>query len=340
MYATLSGGIADLTPTVFLYSIPSNNLLDWDFLGLLFQFPLDYRPDEKWSGSFGRNIECCSIFELAGCPTAIMGTEGNDTRWCIWMTGRFEIQDGKISWIYSKSGVIDWGGFYAASTSEGFSGDRRVLMGSVNYAVCSALTHESLYKGWILEDGISSEIQQQQGWAGMASLPRELFSLRLEHVCSSCSSALDKISSFNCSSDNFGTFTMSTIGIRPASETLLLRETSCHSSFRAFEFRDAYKVAKMLLHSRTWELEVVIDLTASCKVFSVSINHSFSMCADFSQGCAHKFNRRANRCFLHPQRGGTHSRPLRLYTKRRYTDRHKTRPTHFVSVQRPRYWCL
>lgn len=128
LYATLSGGIAGSTPTPFLYSLLSNDLSQWELLGPLMNLGLDFVPDAKWCGEHGRNYECCNLFELQSVPTLITSTEGGAKRWSIWVQGDMTLKNGSPKLVYQKSGVLDWGSFYAASTSEHPDG-RRLIMG-------------------------------------------------------------------------------------------------------------------------------------------------------------------------------------------------------------------
>lgn len=133
LYATLSGGIANTTPTPFLYSLPVNDLRKWESLGHLMDIGLDYTPDAKWCGEGGRNFECCSLFELDSMPTLMTSTEGGKRRWSLWIQGEFTLKEGVPKLEYGKSGVLDWGCFYAASTSEHPVDGRRLVMGKCGF---------------------------------------------------------------------------------------------------------------------------------------------------------------------------------------------------------------
>lgn len=130
LYATLSGGIAGQTPTFFLYSLPVDDLTQWEFHGPAVDIGLDYRPDPKWCGEGGRNFECCSLFELESKTTLITSTEGGQKRWSLWLQGEMSMDDGKPKLAYRKSGVLDWGCFYAASTSRHPVDGRQLIMGA------------------------------------------------------------------------------------------------------------------------------------------------------------------------------------------------------------------
>jgi beta-fructofuranosidase len=126
VYGTLSGGFAKRTPTAFLYSIPANNMCQWNYLGSLIE---NVNPDIKWCGEGGQNFECCSLFELEDQPTLLTSTEGGERRWSLWMQGQMELAKGSPQLRCEISGVLDWGCFYAASSSEHPLDKRRLLMG-------------------------------------------------------------------------------------------------------------------------------------------------------------------------------------------------------------------
>ena len=71
------------------------------------------------------------MFQLENQPVMIMGTEGGERRWSLWMFGEFELDNTKKPrWRYHKSGAIDWGTLYGASCSEQPIDGRRLLMGT------------------------------------------------------------------------------------------------------------------------------------------------------------------------------------------------------------------
>lgn len=130
LYATLSGGILNKTPTPFLYSVNPNKFEEWESLGPLMDIGLDYHPDRKWTGEFGRNFECCNLFEHEGTPTLITGTEGGARRWSLWIQGELQLRNERPHLDYRYSGVLDWGSYYAASSTEHPVDGRRLVMGA------------------------------------------------------------------------------------------------------------------------------------------------------------------------------------------------------------------
>lgn len=128
-YGTKSGGLANKTPTVFLYSVPKNDLASWTSLGPIVDVGLDYTPDGRWGGLFGRNFECCSLFELEGSPILVTSTEGYHRRCSIWVAGEFRLEGNQLRFVCKESGKLDWGNFYAAGTCEQPQDKRRLMMG-------------------------------------------------------------------------------------------------------------------------------------------------------------------------------------------------------------------
>ena len=157
LYATLSGGITGKTPTVFLYSVPVDDLRDWQSLGAIVDIGLDFLPDQRWCGEGGRNFECCSLFELESEMTLITSTEGGNRRWSLWLQGEMVMRDAMPKLEYRKSGVLDWGCFYAASTSLHPTDGRRLIMGEsvlhncalkCDFSVLSAPSPSNLQAGF------------------------------------------------------------------------------------------------------------------------------------------------------------------------------------------------
>ncbi|KAK9893407.1 glycoside hydrolase family 32 protein [Cystobasidium minutum MCA 4210] len=256
VYATLSGGTVDKTPTPFLYSVPSNNLRQWESLGQLMDIGLDYEPSAKWCGEGGRNFECCSLFEMHSIPTLVTSTEGGRRRWSMWIQGKMTLQDGQPRLEYGKSGVMDWGCFYAASTSEHPIDGRRLVM------------------GWIPEDDLTVTQRRDQGWAGMASLARELVSLEYSDVVKALATPISEIGSLTCEREGPGTYTVKTVGIRPVKELLKLRETAKARQIADCSLRSSARSLRLPLQSKTWELEFEADILESCSALNVIIQHS------------------------------------------------------------------
>ena len=82
LFGIISGGIRDVTPTTFLYSIPTNDATKWQYVGPLVSVGLNTRRS-RWSGDLGKNWEVTNFMTLKDDmdPSIerqflIMGTEG------------------------------------------------------------------------------------------------------------------------------------------------------------------------------------------------------------------------------------------------------------------------
>lgn len=284
LYATLSGGIVGKTPSVFLYSLRANDLRDWRSLGAIVDIGLDYMPDQRWCGEGGRNFECCSLFELESEMTLITSTEGGKRRWSLWLQGEMVMRDGMPKLEYRKSGVLDWGCFYAASTSLHPVDGRRLVMGESVFPHCVCQARLNVLSvtscpsiGWIPEDDLTVEQRAEQGWAGMACLPRELVALKYHGVVKALASSLSAIGSVNCIGNKDGTCTIQTLGIRPAAEVLKLRNNIHARQVHECTLTLSNKSLRFPMKRKTWELEFEADILPSCLVFHIVIQHSSSM---------------------------------------------------------------
>ena len=100
-------------------------------------------------------------------------------------------------------------------------------------------------------------------------------------------SPLTEIGSFTCEEeeeeeeeeeDGQGTYTMSTLGIRPVGELLHLRKGSRKTSLANVHLASNRPATEISLHSQTWELEIVADIGETCDSFNIVIGHSASKC--------------------------------------------------------------
>jgi beta-fructofuranosidase len=110
----------------------------------------------------------------------------------------------------------------------------------------------------------------------MASLPRELLFLRYEHVVKSLASNLRELASFTCQEDGEGSFTLSTLGIRPVKELLELRKGARARHIAASILHTYNKSLRLPIQSRTWELEFDAHLTSACAAINILLQHSSS----------------------------------------------------------------
>ncbi len=144
-YAVIATGIADQGGAVLLYR--SKNLHHWDYMHILVrrdrsgQAGLDpFDPWEVW--------ECPDFFPLGDRHVLIFSTAGKT----YWQSGRLD--KAAMTFQPERSGIVDYGAFYAAKTQLDKAGNR-------------------ILWGWIQETRPPAEYKAA-GWAGMMSLPRML----------------------------------------------------------------------------------------------------------------------------------------------------------------------
>lgn len=130
--------------------------------------------------------------------------------------------------------------------------------------------------GWIPEDDLTPERRREQGWAGMACLARELVSLEYRNVVKALHSSITDIGSFDCEQDSQDTYTVKTVGIRPAQELLKLREGAKAHFVPIHSLRSSSTTLRHPLHSKTWELAFEADILSSCLALNIVIQHSSS----------------------------------------------------------------
>ncbi|SJX63831.1 related to Sucrose-6-phosphate hydrolase [Sporisorium reilianum f. sp. reilianum] len=200
LYALIAGGIKDTTPTTFAYSIDPTDLSQWSYVGTLADVGRNCKA-EPYGVDLGQNWEVANFFTIAdeaGGSSAsaeylLINVEGciapGPARAPVYMKldlDATQIDDGEIRLQPAHVGLLDHGCLYAASS---FHDDKH---------------HRRLMWGWITEDDLPEDYYDTQGWAGLISLPRELF----HHP------------------------TSSELGIRPAEEVRLLRQGAQEISFR------------------------------------------------------------------------------------------------------------
>lgn len=129
--------------------------------------------------------------------------------------------------------------------------------------------------GWIPEDDITSDQRALQGWAGCLGLPRELFDLVIPHVVRPMHSNVKELSNCSTVNDKEGTFTVTTLGIRPLKDLTKLRQDS---SFRAIPdicFASSSPVRRELgITSRSWEIRVDVQITELLEEVGLSVCHN------------------------------------------------------------------
>ncbi|KAK5170227.1 putative beta-Fructufuranosidase [Saxophila tyrrhenica] len=295
LFGIISGGIRDLTPCTFVYAIDASDLTNWRYIGPLVDVGLNKRLS-RWSGDLGLNWEVTNFMTLHdnSLPSMsrdflVMGTEGclpaersgedNRTvasslprpeRGQLWMSGTLRknsLSTAPVEMTYDFGGHLDHGCLYAANSFHDPQSQKQVVW------------------GWIPEDDLCDDLRHRQGWSGMLSLPRELRLQTIRHVVHASASHLVDLTSFEKEQDEFGTYTLGTLGSEPLSTVQrALREadgvTTAHLTSKALyeEGRFASFTTNDILTTR-WELRCSIRLSSSCRATGFTIGHS----ADFTK---------------------------------------------------------
>jgi beta-fructofuranosidase len=232
LYGIISGGIRDKSPTIFLYTIDQADPTHWTFLSTLLEPGLNFCPTALGGGDFGVNWEVANIATLQdsndkeftilivgveGCklsetqattdsssPTPRATRSGRSQRY-LCGTPKHTSSNDEIKMTHEFSGVLDWGVFYAANSFFDPISSQRVIF------------------GWILEEDLSDEIRELQGWSGFISLPRAISMQTIEGVDVGCKDVLDEVPGFSYEEDGRGRLTVSTICCRPVLQLQSLR---------------------------------------------------------------------------------------------------------------------
>lgn len=104
----------------------------------------------------------------------------------------------------------------------------------------------------------------------MSTLPRELRCLVYKNVFRTLRSKLDTIGCFRTVPDESGTFTVHTVGSRPAAEVNKLRQGEPQ------RYSLADDSLRIPLYSKTWELDMNMELAEACTAVDIRIQHSDS----------------------------------------------------------------
>jgi beta-fructofuranosidase len=203
-YMLLSSGDKRNGPQLFLYE--SQDLLSWKPLSAILQGQADHPIAPGSSLHYGRNFECGSFFTLGGKEYILAGVEQHPSqtkrhnhRYTLWMSGKVSINGGgKPHFEISNFGRLDQGILYAPHIFHGPNS-------------------ELLQLGWADED--QNRMTGDQGWAGLITFPRELCHIKLPVP----NSPLVDEHMWNIDVANK---TMTTLGVRPASQLRGLRLSS------------------------------------------------------------------------------------------------------------------
>lgn len=170
LYALIAGGIKDTTPTTFAYSLNPNDLSQWTYLGTLADVGRNLKA-APYGVDLGKNWEVANFFSIphpaspaSSAEYLLINVEGctepGPARAAVYMQldlGKTKVERGEVRLQPARVGRLDHGCLYAASSFHDEKKGRRIMW------------------GWITEDDLPEEYYNTQGWAGLISLPRELF---------------------------------------------------------------------------------------------------------------------------------------------------------------------
>ena len=295
LFGIISGGIRDVTPTTFLYTIDANDLTKWKYVGPLVNFGLNMRPS-KWSGDLGRNWEVTNFLTLKdetdssisrdflvmgteGChPSALSLTEAESgeapgpsrpIRGQLWMSGSLISDDSPsssasspVQMQYGFGGHLDHGCLYAANS------------------FFDPKTSKHIVWGWITEEDLCDDLRHKQGWSGLLSLPREIGLQTTHNVVRACKSDLKDITSIECEADTSGTHTVRTLVSEPVQSVVeKLRLNACfhqartNSPLSSEDSRDLAFTADDV-QTTAWELDCSFRVSKRCKKIGIQLVHS------------------------------------------------------------------
>jgi beta-fructofuranosidase len=282
-FGIISGGIRDVTPTSFLYSIDADDLSVWSYIGPLTNFGLNLRPS-RWSGDLGRNWEVTNFLSLKDEENPaidhdflIMGTEGclegpngsirsagpsRPGRGQLWMSGNVGKNEisGAIDMSYGFGGYLDHGCLYAANSFFDPKIQKHVVW------------------GWITEEDLCDELRHQQGWSGVLSMPRQLYIQTLYNVVGASSSDLSSITSINLVGEGDGVFTAQTLAsepYRPLVESLRIGSNLFQLPQSVFSLDNrGVEFPAHAIRSKQWEIQCSFKLSNSCANVGVCIGHT------------------------------------------------------------------
>nr|ARG41452.1 beta-fructofuranosidase [Aureobasidium melanogenum] len=294
LFGIISGGIRDVTPTTFLYSIDANDLAHWQYIGPLVNFGLNFRAS-RWSGDLGKNWEVTNFMTLRDTvdPSMtrdflVMGTEGclpsdlapalssgdsagpsRPQRGQLWMSGSIKHNrdhppsvSGPVHMDYQFGGHLDHGCLYAANS------------------FFDTKTSKHVVWGWITEEDLCDDLRHEQGWSGLLSLPREMQLQTLKHVVSARASSLKTITSIDLEPDSTGTYAICTLATQPV--TSVVQQLRSGASVRRASLSQPLPRRDSLMmvftsddvKTSAWELDCSFSVSRYCHEIGLRIVHS------------------------------------------------------------------
>ncbi|KAJ7579092.1 sucrose-6-phosphate hydrolase [Mycena floridula] len=214
-YVVFGSSIRGVGPRIPLYSAPASDLTKWTFLGALFEIPNNF----IWGGDFTKTGSFGTLFEVPGAFSLVeeeenggdgstthfyitTGTQGGARQnWVLWAEGIVSRRDnGSAQFDFLSSGARDWGNLYAVSSFWDPKNNRRVSW------------------GWT-DEQMNGYATKPQGFQGSLGLPAELFVLKTHQVIAPASGVPSNSSDvWRLQTD--GTYTVTTLGVRPLSDVI------------------------------------------------------------------------------------------------------------------------
>ena len=216
-YMQMGSGIRGVGPRIPLYKASANDLTDWTFQGSLVELP----QNESWggnvniTGSFGSNFELANLYNLPATEEhggdgetqywfITMGAEGYESfghplaHWSLFAMGNVSRRaNGSAEFHIQAAGPLDWGNLYALNSFNDPVKSRRIVW------------------GWSDEDFFNATGLTAVGYQGTLGLPREEYVMTTHGVAAPSNGAPDKSTAI-WSKDDKGTYTVTTVGQRPA----------------------------------------------------------------------------------------------------------------------------
>lgn len=153
---------------------------------------------------------------------------------------------------YRSGGKLDHGLYYAGNS------------------FWDAITQQQVIFGWLLEDDLDDRLRQQQGWAGVISLPRFLKLYTLRSVIGTISSPLNTIGSIEMLPENPDGTQFTIVGLCAVPDRRLRRSRGC------LLLLDPKLDSTMLFPEllAQWEMDLTLSVCDDAKTLGFDIVHS------------------------------------------------------------------
>lgn len=229
-YVVISGGVHGDGPSQFLYRQHDPDFQYWEELGQWWHEPANTTwGNGNWAGRWGFNFEVANIFSLdehgynaEGEVFTTLGAEWSldpivpqvsDFREMLWAAGNISCDDGKVTFVPSMAGKLDWGtSAYAAAGKE--------LPATSKASVKSDAPDRFISYVWLTGDfyGTLDFPTPQQNWTGALLLPRELSVGKISNVVDN--ELARETGSWRVASNNSGVVELATLKQEIAREAL------------------------------------------------------------------------------------------------------------------------